>query len=245
MIAPGEYLVVAQRSQEFQQHFGFAPLGVYSGGLSSQGETVELVDDTGVLRDEVDYNNGFPWPTIGDVDGHSIQLINPSLENDIGGSWRSANATPGAANETFAVNAAPAMRQVEHGPEAPLPGEEVTITAKVTDPNGVASVVLEYQIVNPGDYIALDDPRYETEWVSIAMNDAGTNGDEDAGDDTYTVVLPDTLQTHRRLVRYRLTATDSLGESVTAPYEDDAPAELCVLRVWRHSFLDRLRTAWS
>jgi hypothetical protein len=42
-----------------------------------------------------------------------------------------------------------------------------------------------------------------------------------AGDDVYTGVLAGSLQTHRRLVRYRVRATDVLGASITAPYSDD------------------------
>ena len=37
----------------------------------------------------------------------------------------------------------------------------------------------------------------------------------------YTAVLPAELQMHRRLVRYRITATDALGAAVTGPYDDD------------------------
>src|SRR5207344_2878264 len=37
----------------------------------------------------------------------------------------------------------------------------------------------------------------------------------------YTAVLPAALQTHRRLVRYRITASDVFGTSATAPYPDD------------------------
>ena len=53
------------------------------------------------------------------------------------------------------------------------------------------------------------------------MHDDGLEGDEQAGDDTYTAVVPAELQMHRRLVRYRITATDTLGSSLTGPYEDD------------------------
>jgi hypothetical protein len=53
------------------------------------------------------------------------------------------------------------------------------------------------------------------------MHDDGREGDTQAGDDIFTVVLPDELQRHRRLVRYRITATDTLDSSITAPYADD------------------------
>ncbi len=45
------------------------------------------------------------------------------------------------------------IRQVGHTPEAPTSGEATTISAKITDPDGVASVDLLYQIVAPGDFI--------------------------------------------------------------------------------------------
>ena len=79
----------------------------------------------------------------------------------------------------------------------------------------------DYQLVQPGDYIALDDPRYVTDWTTVQMRDDGTHGDEEAGDSIYTAVLSKDLQTHRGLVRYRITSTDKLGESITGPYADD------------------------
>jgi hypothetical protein len=76
-------------------------------------------------------------------------------------------------------------------------------------------------LVNPGDYITQSDPRYATEWTSVPMADDGKNGDAQAGDGIFTAVLPAALQTHRRLVRYRITATDTRGAARTGPYDDD------------------------
>ena len=44
-------------------------LGPFDGRLSNDGETVELLNAAGVVQDEVDYQLGFPWPTIGDIPG--------------------------------------------------------------------------------------------------------------------------------------------------------------------------------
>jgi hypothetical protein len=129
--------------------------------------------------------------------------------------------TPGARNSVYATNAPPQIRQVAHTPEQPKSGDPVTITAKVTDPDGVASVTLEYQLVNPGSYIELADQAYVTNWTAVAMLDNGSNGDAVAGDDVYTVVLPSAFQVHRRLVRYRITVTDTGNRSVKVPYADD------------------------
>lgn len=222
VLQSGGYVVVAQNPGEFSAAFGVSALGPFDGRLSNGGETIELRDGNGDKQDEVDYRLGYPWPTVGDIEGYSIQLISPLLENDLGGSWRSALATPGVSNSVFAINAPPQTRRVDHFPVSPQSGEDVTITIKATDPEGVAVVTLEYQLVEPGDYIAIDDPRYAANWTPIAMADDGGGADAAAGDDIYTAVLPGSLQEHRRLVRYRMTVTDSLGASVTVPYADDS-----------------------
>ncbi len=225
VIAANGYLVVAEKPSALVTKFSFAgALGPYSGGLSKYGETITLQDAAGTTRDEVNYQLGFPWPTVGDMPGKSIELIHPSLDNDLGGSWRSAGAagpSPGRVNTVRATNAPPQIRQVEHQPEAPTAGQIVKVTAKVTDPNGVASVLLQYQLVNPGSYIELTDPAYATTWTNVTMRDDGTNGDLTALDGLYTAELAGALQTHRRLVRYRITVTDALGASVRVPYADD------------------------
>ena len=129
--------------------------------------------------------------------------------------------TPLAANTVFNPNAPPNIRQVNHTPQQPIAGEAVAITAKVTDPQGIASVVLSYQVVDPGAYIHKEDAAYETNWIDLVMVDDGTGGDQGVGDAIFTVTLPGSLQTHRRLVRYRITVTDTQGASVQTPFDDD------------------------
>ena len=404
-IPAGGYFVIAENSAAFQARFGFAPGGVFTGGLSSDGERLQLRNSVGTLVDEVTYGVGFPWPTAAKGTGSSMELIHAALDNDLGGSWRSSGTpdnpapvitfipptdaawryrkglseasnprnawrqigfaedaswltgrtsvgygdsddntvltdmqnvywslflrhtftvpagqipealllrarvddgcvvwingqwvasfhtntddplfdtpaqnhegtewdekviqnaqsflvpgtnviailaanstlnssdftidaelkstdpaqnggapTPGAQNSVYSTNAAPAVRQVDHVPEQPAANVPVTITAKVTDPDGVASVALEYQPNNPGAYIRKDDAAYATTWTSVAMHDDGVNGDLVASDDTFTVVLPANVQTHRRLVRYRINVADTAGKSARVPYLDD------------------------
>ncbi len=130
--------------------------------------------------------------------------------------------TPGVANSVFSPNAPPNIRQVDHAPEQPFSGEDVTITARVTDPDGVAAVTLSYQLVEPGDYFHKeDDGRYDVDWTDVPMVDDGTGGDLVAGDSTFTGVMPGSFQVHRRLVRYRITVEDGLGAAVRTPYADD------------------------
>jgi len=203
--------------------------GPWAGGLSNEGEQLVLRDASGNVMDEVEYQLGFPWPTVGDPvaqtqpgTGSSMQLTNPAFDNNLGGSWRSALPTPAAQNKNVLVaNIPPDIRQVKHAPKEPKSGEIVTITAKVTDPDGVATVTLLYQVVNPGAYFSRFDAEYGQGWTAVSMRDDGLSGDARAADDVYTAQIPAGVQTHRRLVRYRILATDGVGYAITVPYADD------------------------
>jgi hypothetical protein len=137
-----------------------------------------------------------------------------------------AAATPGAVNRallTTPAGAPPAIRNVDHAPKQPVAGEPVVVTATVTDPEGVASVTLSYQVVNPGTYIRRTDAAYNlaANWTTVTMTDDGSGGDAVAGDAVYSATLPAGVQVHRRLVRYRIAATDGGAAAVTVPYPDD------------------------
>lgn len=177
-LALGAYLVVCEDPATMTSRYGVSGAGVVSwqdttpsqwNSLSNNGELVTLRDSAGNKIDEVDYGLGFPWPTVGDLPSKSMELINPALDNDLGGSWRGSSApTPRAVNSRFAANAAPAIRQVAHEAVVPVVGQQwmrsaqvVRISAKVTDPDAMGSVSLTYQVVEPGDYIKINDARFE------------------------------------------------------------------------------------
>lgn len=413
-LAAGAYLVVAADPAALFAEYGVTALGPWAGKLSNDGEGILLLDELGTEIDHVDYGTAFPWPTAAGGGGQSMELIHPSLDNDLGGSWRSAvppdylpkrfvlpaagtgwrwrpgtseasspvsdwrktgfaeddswnpatlpigfgsvgnmifktlvsgmrgdhsslflrnkftiapgeippalqlrfmlddgfvlwingvevhrenmpgesgdepaisdeassnysenalvvetleasgslvegintvsiqlfNAragssdlgldlqlispasgvgqpalpTPGAENSGFATDASPQVRQVSHSPQQPTAGQDILITAKITDPDGVSGVNLEYQLVEPGSYIRLTDFAYDTQWTAIAMVDDGTRGDQVGGDSIFTVTIPGARQKHRRLTRYRIVATDNTSSTVTVPYRDDPTA---------------------
>ena len=134
------------------------------------------------------------------------------------------NPTPGAANSVAAPTpsaAPPAIRQVDHTPEQPAGGEEVKVTALITDPDGVGPVTLSYQILDPGSYIRKSDGTFDTNWIDVSMVDDGTAGDASAGDSVFTATMPPALQVHRRVIRYRINLEDSLGNEIRVPYADD------------------------
>jgi hypothetical protein len=240
-IPAGGYLLIAEDPATLLSTLAATALGPYTGSLNSEGETIRLRDQNDTVVDEVDYKVGFPWPVESNGDGASMELIHPALDNALGSSWRVSAAltpTPGAQNSVFATNAAPNIRKVGHLPEQPTAADPVVITAKVTDPEGVASVNLEYQVVAPGAYVPAqlplpisggnintalprpDNPAYEIGWVTVAMVDDGSGDDLLPGDDIFTATLP--AQAHRTLLRYRITVEDTLGLSARVPYPDDA-----------------------
>lgn len=407
-IAANGYLVISNEPAKFAARWGFTPLGSWTGKLSNEGEQLRLKDAAGAVVDSVTYGVGFPWPTAAAGDGSSMELINASLDRNLGGSWRasgqpagasqnqiyvpprdlswryrkgtseasnptsawrnvgftenatwltgqtsigfgdnddntvlndmlngytsvflrrgftipvgqkpsaltihvrvddgcivwingtevarfhvnsnlvprynsvatdheadpslfesvtvtgagaylveganvvavqafnssigssdftidawvesatvdaSTSPTPGAVNSCYSLAAPPAIRQVVHLPAQPTAGQSVTVTAKITDAAGVAAVALLYQTVNPGAYIAKTDSDYATSWTSAPMYDDGTHGDALAGDGIYSATLPATVQTNRRLVRYRISASNASGNAITVPYADDA-----------------------
>ena len=47
-----------------------------------------------------------------------------------------------------------------------------------------------------------------------------------AGDGIYTVAMAPPLQVHRRLIRYRITVEDNVGNLATVPYADDPQPNL-------------------
>jgi hypothetical protein len=120
------------------------------------------------------------------------------------------------------IGAEPAIvDQVEHSPLVLKTGQSLTISAKVRPHAGQRSVILEYQIVEPGAYIRRNDDAYGKGWTAVPMHDDGKDGDARGGDSTFTVSLPGSVSVHRRLIRYRITAENDTGLKVCVPNSDD------------------------
>ncbi|MCA9424758.1 MAG: lamin tail domain-containing protein, partial [Candidatus Omnitrophica bacterium] len=242
-LGPNGYLVIAEDPDFIQSVYSVASLGPYNGSLSNEGEEVELSDAMGDPVDRVDYGIEFPWPLDSSGQGSSMELLNPSADNNLGGSWKASQGepTPGAVNSAFTENPPPQIRQVNHSPQQPTSSEQTKVTVKVTDPDGVQNVTLLYQTVDPGDYVpaflplshtqlladgdqpltpnpAFEDPN---SWDVVYMLDDGRGGDEIPNDSIYTGIIPQ--QPNRTLVRYRIEAADNHPEPATvrAPFADD------------------------
>ncbi len=240
-IAPRGYLVVAQNPEAFAKQFGgVAAFGPFAGTLHKRGGEIALHDAQGQYVDLLVCKVGFPWPTAAGGAGSSLELINPDLPRDNPASWRSsgyaaladpakprsekskAPPTPGAQNSAFLEKLPPLIDEVTHWPKQPSTGEALKIEARIHDPTGaLKSATVEYQIVEPGAYIAKNGPNYDKGWTPVPMNDEGRDGDATAGDSVYTATLPASLSVHRRLIRYRIVAEGASGNQVRVPYPDD------------------------
>jgi hypothetical protein len=103
------------------------------------------------------------------------------------------------------------IARVTHEPRQPKSGQAVHVTAAIAP--GVTKVRLAYQVVEPGQYVELKDAAYKTHWTMIDMR----QGADPKLHTTYEADLPAELQKHRRLIRYRLLATDAEGKAVQSP----------------------------
>ncbi|RYD84136.1 MAG: hypothetical protein EOP84_06340 [Verrucomicrobiaceae bacterium] len=216
------FLCIAANPAAFEKAFGFSPLGPWTGKLKNGGERIQLANASGRKIDEVTYEVGHPWPTQAHGKGPALELINAKLDRKTAGAWRAGGPTPGKANSVAAENAPPMIGEVVHSPTQPKAGNLISITAQVTDPDGVKSVVLAYQSLEPGKYIRRTDDAFEKSWIDLPMRDDGQSGDSRSGDGVYTATLPPGLATHRRLIRYRIIATDEKGMSGRAPGTGDS-----------------------
>ncbi len=222
------YLVIAADPDTCQVKFGFSgAVGPYIGGLSNGGDNIELRDPTFCLIDKADYKSWQVWPNVRFInDGDSpasIQKINPKLPSHHGGSWSADVPTPMAPNTSVYVSDSgdtPVIEKVSQVPEQPVSGAEVVIKAHLTNLDTMTSsvnVLLEYQVVEPGNYIHKSDPDYLNNWQIAFMTDDGVAPDVNANNGTFSAAIPASAQQHRHLIRYRITISTSSGYSVVYP----------------------------
>jgi hypothetical protein len=123
--------------------------------------------------------------------------------------------TPGAQNSRWVKNAGPAIFNVSHNPVLPAVFEPVVVKARLQDPDGIASVQLNYRI----------DPSISTNTVKMA--DDGLGADELAGDGIYTATIPG--QPNNALIAFSVKATDKAPIPAATSFPNDAPVRECLV----------------
>jgi hypothetical protein len=119
--------------------------------------------------------------------------------------------TPGAPNQGALAQIGPAIRNVTENPPPPDPGEDLVITAQVSQTRAsVLGVQLEW-------VIGFDPARRFMSSDIVDMVDDGTGGDAVAGDGVYTAVIPSQFYAAGDVVRWSVSAIDADGQISRAP----------------------------
>ncbi len=101
MMGAGEYLVFYDDAAAitFYSLNPASSYGPYTGGLSGDGESIQLKNPGQVVMDEVTYDDNWPWPPQPDGDGPSLELIDPAGDNNDSSNWGIGQLySPGQAN---------------------------------------------------------------------------------------------------------------------------------------------------
>ncbi|MGB0387932.1 MAG: CotH kinase family protein [Ardenticatenaceae bacterium] len=91
-LAAGEQLVLVRNQTEFATRYPDLPTaGVYEGKLSNSGETITLVDHSGLLITSFKYDDQFPWPQTADGAGYTLLLDHAPASPNQPCSWRASS----------------------------------------------------------------------------------------------------------------------------------------------------------
>lgn len=122
--------------------------------------------------------------------------------------------------------------ELSHSPRQPRSGQAVLVRARIPAEIRDDPVTLQYQVVEPGRYIRKSDPEFQRGWRDVPMFFAGA-GDgpppEGAGGGRwFRTVVPGHVQSHRRLLRYRVAVGDPERPTWTWPDRTNA----CPNQAW-------------
>lgn len=168
--------------------------------------TAPLPGETFTIRAKGRWVAGWPYIVVG-LKGHALEAVGAlNLPQNLG--------TPGGPNSRRVVNAGPAISDVQHAPVLPAAGQAVVVSARIHDPDGVASVVLNWRndtAAGPVTTTPMTDPD---------------------GDGVFHATLPG--QAAGQLMAFAVEATDAAAPSGTSrfpgPPPTGAPALECLVR---------------
>ena len=193
-LAAGQYAIVSPDISLAESTWGVTPIAEFAGGgISGGGETIQLIAADGVtVIDEVTYTDETPWPGAPDGNGPSLELVNPSFDNNDAASWRASDTapTPAAQNSVFSNGIVSDVTSITLTPDEPQPNQAFEISATIPD---ASFATLSYKVMFGEDQ-------------TVQMTNVGG--------DVWEATVPG--QEAGALVRYRI---DS--DVATAPFEGD------------------------
>ena len=226
-LSPDSYLVVSGNTENCSSFFGISNvLGPWIGKLGNTGDEVELRNQDFVVIDKVSYSGWKEWPSINHKDKKirkntpkgtvmvpvkielSIQKINPKAPGKFAGSWRGSEPSPGKQNSKILIanlDETPIIKRVSRSSNSPSSGEEVEVYIELTNIKSLESeldVYLEYQIVDPGNYIPKNATAYRSSenWIRVNMMPVKIKAEVTK----FSAIIPKEVQKHRRLIRYKV-----------------------------------------
>ena len=100
---PDSYLVLCRDRIKFKAVHPHVKnlLGNFAFGLSSEGESIRVLDTENRVVDRVDYVSVAPWPETARGTGYTIELMDVSSDNNLGENWLAVSlfGTPGTRHE--------------------------------------------------------------------------------------------------------------------------------------------------
>jgi CotH kinase protein/Lamin Tail Domain len=267
-IRAGGYLVLAKNRDRLLAvtQYDIDPnvvIGDFKGGLDNGGGSVSLLNSKGKVLDQVDYEDGEPWPVgadafgakeewlpaLGSYDTHqyrgrSLERYSAKLPSNDPRNWEASpvdGATPGKANtvsgEPPAIVLSTSAVTAKKGSTTILESDKVRVTVNLSA-GTVSDVVLEYRL-DPVDQIGTT-----TTTIPMSLKKGSTTD--------YEATIPATAA--NTVVRYRITGvkngtSGTIGPRPTDPREFYAyfvsPPKATGLSY--HLFIDRNRwtTLWS
>ena len=190
-LAPGEFLILSNNADE-SSNGGLDVDYQYSGfTMDNAGDEIIIVSPEDSVIDSVGYSSGNSFPI---MEGVSMSLMNPNLDNGIGYYWRESMdsfgagdlGSPGEPNSPDAVIAA--IRDIQYttdsSGDSPLLDQEVRITGTVTTgpfryddmffvQDSVAQwsgIMINYTAdINIGDYVTLSGTVDEYSNITILV----------------------------------------------------------------------------
>ena len=128
----------------------------------------------------------------------------------------SSLGSPGMGNSIFRANAPPSISELTHAPILPETNQTVIIKCRVEDPDGIASVQLEYR------------PDIATIFTAAPMRDDGGGEDQTAGDGIFTASMPGAPS--GSTIAFRVVARDNYNPQAVAYAPSESTTKLALIR---------------
>jgi len=124
--------------------------------------------------------------------------------------------TPGMPNSHPATNTPPTVSDLQHAPLLPDPNEDVVVSCRILDPDGVDTPSLEYRNTSGSTY------------TTVPMKDDGLAPDTIADDGIYAALIP--RQSSGTTIGFRLHVADSNSPPASVYYPSNDKMKDCLVR---------------